>query len=152
MRFITSHLYIHSALLILITLPGLAQATQYNCVIKNVSEMNQNGYFVRHGWSANYMNREFTVDRDTGRILNTTALKQRLSNANAEYKPQIINSERPDTPFRVFTHFADSGNYALLEIRDNQAYADSPQKPYFYHTDIGMILSGTCTVIEITTR
>ena len=80
--------------------------------------MNKNGYFVRHGWSANYQNREFTVDRKTGRVVNTTALKQRLSNANQKYQPEIINSKRTDTPYRVFTNFADTGTYALLEIRD----------------------------------
>ena len=124
-----------------VSLPVLAQ--QYVCTIKNVSAMNDNGYFVKHGWATNYMNRKFTVDKDSGQILNTTALKQRLSNASADDKPIFI-SQPPESAFRAFTHFKDKGTYALLEIQDDNSHADSPEKPYFYHTDIGMILSGTC--------
>ena len=152
MSSIKKYLLINSSLVLYLAFVSPAHAYKYNCVINNVSKMNKNGYFVRHGWSANYQNREFTVDRKTGRVVNTTALKQRLSNANQKYQPEIINSKRTDTPYRVFTNFADTGTYALLEIRDNREYDDTPQKPYFYHTDIGMILSGTCTVIEITDK
>lgn len=49
-------------------------ADLYTCSIKNGSTLNQNGYFVSHGWKANYLNRNFTIDRESGKVLNTTAL------------------------------------------------------------------------------
>lgn len=39
-----------------------ASANEYTCTIKSTLKINQNGYFVKHGWAANYMNRQFTVE------------------------------------------------------------------------------------------
>ena len=121
-------------------------ANEYVCKINKVSQLNDNGYFVRHGWSANYENREFTVDRDSGRVLRTTALKQRLNNGDLENKPIIINKQKENGPYSVFTNFAGQGKYALLEIMDDEAHVNNPKKPYFFRTDVGMILNGTCII------
>ena len=132
--------------LLTICFSQVVSAKEYICKIKNVSQINENGYFVKHGWSANYMNREFTVDRETGRVLSTTALKQRLNNGDLKNSPIILNKDNADSAYRVFTHYKESGKYALLEIRDHGSFKDKPEKPYFFHTDVDMILSGTCTI------
>ena len=43
---------------------------------------------------------------------------------------------------KVFTHFKENGTYALFHMNDFDK--ESIDKPYFYHTEIGMVLSGTC--------
>ncbi|MEM6998955.1 MAG: hypothetical protein AAF419_03845, partial [Pseudomonadota bacterium] len=69
-----------STLFIFISFHSNSFADTYTCSIKNVSKLNENGYFVSHGWKTNYLNRQFTIDRESGKVLNTTALKERLSN------------------------------------------------------------------------
>jgi hypothetical protein len=107
-------------------------------------KLSDTGSFVTHGWSANYLNREFTVERETGKVLRTTALKQRLSNFDKEHVP-ILLSNGNDDAFKAVTVFEKNGQYALLEIRNT---AGSNHMPFFYHTWIGMILSGTCQEAE----
>jgi hypothetical protein len=117
------------------------QASELVCSIKSVSKLGDNGFFVTHGWSANYLNREFTVERETGRVLRTTALKQRLSNFNKEHAPILLNSGDQTDALKAITIYESSGQYALLEIGSTPA---GNPRPFFYHTDVGMILSGTC--------
>lgn len=100
-------------------------AGEFQCSIKNVLQLSDTGAFVTHDWSANYLNREFTVERETGKVIMTTALKQRPSNYDRDYAPLLLSS----------------GQYALLEINNAP---DGNQRPFFYHTSIGMILTGTC--------
>lgn len=121
-----------------------ANAFEYTCTIKNTLKINANGYFVKHGWAANYMNREFTVDSETGRVLRTTALKQRLNNGDENHSPMILGKNDPEMPLKIITVYEDRETYALLQISDNNTYSGRDRKPFFYLTDIGMILTGTC--------
>jgi hypothetical protein len=109
-----------------------------------VAGLNDNGYFVTHGWKGNYVNRQFTIDNESGSILNTTALKTRLSNRDKDNKPVVISTNKDDNSLKIFTHFKDDGTYALFQMNDFDK--ESIDKPYFYHTEIGMILSGTCKI------
>ena len=135
-------------ILLVFSVPMPSFAKEYTCTIKTISELNANGYFVTHGWAANYLNREFTVEGNTGKVTKTTALKQRLNNFNKNSAPTIISNAGENEPLRVFTHFQDKGNYALLEIQDI-AENNGSLKPFFYHTDVGMLLGGTCTIKPI---
>ena len=117
-------------------------ADVYVCSIVNVFGLNNNGYFVTHGWKGNYVKRQFRIDNDTGSILNTTALKTRLSNQDNDNKPVVISTNRDSNSLKVITHFKDAKTYALFHMNDFDK--DSIEKPYFYHTEIGMTLSGTC--------
>jgi len=119
-------------------------ADVYVCSIVNVFGLNENGYFVTHGWKGNYVKRKFKIDNDTGSILNTTALKTRLSNEDNKNKPVVISTNKDNNSLKVITHFKDKKTYALFHMNDFDK--KSIEKPYFYHTEIGMILSGTCNV------
>jgi len=125
-----------------------AAGDTYTCSIQNLSKLSDNGFFVRHGWTANYMDREFTVERETGKVLRTTALKERLNNFDKQHAPVLVNAENRELPYVAFTFFEDSGRYALLEINDTLEYQDIKEKPYLYITYIGMIMSGTCILNE----
>jgi hypothetical protein len=128
-------------LVLLLSNPLAVYAGDFVCSIKNVAQLSDNGFFVTHGWSANYLNREFTVERETGKVLRTTALKQRLSNFDRENMPVLLSNGEAGDAFKAVTVFEKNGQYALLEIRNA---AGSNPRPFFYHTGIGMILSGTC--------
>ena len=78
-----------------------AKSEVYICSIVNVFGLNDNGYFVTHGWKGNYVKRQFRIDNETGRVLNTTALKTRLSNENEENKPVVISSNNNSNSLKV---------------------------------------------------
>ena len=127
---------------ILLSTFNYVHADVYICSIVNVFGLNDNGYFVTHGWKGNYVKRQFRIDNDTGSILNTTALKTRLSNEDNENKPVVISTNKDSNSLKVITHFKDNNTYALFHMNDFDK--KSIEKPFFYHTEIGMILSGTC--------
>ena len=118
-----------------------AAESKYTCSIKNVLRLNETGSFVTHGWAANYLNRNFFVDRVTGKVTGTTALKIRLSNYNTTYQPQLMKYSDINKSYKSVTLFYDTGEYALLQI---DKFIEGNKKPFFYHTAIGMILTGTC--------
>ena len=130
--------------LIILLISNWAYADLYVCSIVNVVGLNDNGYFVTHGWKGNYVKRRFTIDNESGSILNTTALKTRLNNGDKDNKPVVISTNKDDNSLKVFTHFKGDGTYALFQMNDFDK--ESIDKPYFYHTEIGMILSGTCKI------
>jgi|TARA_B100000959_G_scaffold78584_1_gene83405 hypothetical protein len=130
--------------LIILSISNWAYADLYVCSIVNVAGLNDNGYFVTHGWKGNYVKRQFTIDNESGSILNTTALKTRLSNGDKDNKPVVISTNKDDNSLKIFTHFKNDGTYALFQMNDFDK--ESIDKPYFYHTEIGMILSGTCKI------
>ena len=130
--------------LLILLVSNTLYADLYVCTIVNVFGLNDNGYFVTHGWKGNYVKRQFTIDNVSGNILNTTALKTRLSNGNNKDTPVVISSNDDKNSLKVFTHFKENGTYALFHMNDFDK--ESIDKPYFYHTEIGMVLSGTCQV------
>ena len=128
--------------LILLSIFNYINADVYVCSIVNVFGLNDNGYFVTHGWKGNYVKRQFKIDNETGIILSTTALKTRLSNQDNKNKPIVISTNKDSNSLKIITHFRDNKTYALFHMNDFDK--KSIEKPFFYHTEIGMILSGTC--------
>ena len=114
-----------------------ADKSQYQCKIKSVLSLNDNGNIVTHGWSANYLNREFTMDVTSGKVISSTALKVRLSNFDKQNQPLVLSGPN----YRSITIFEDKNNYAAIEIQVNE---EGKSMPYFYRTNVGMMLTGTC--------
>ena len=125
----------------LMFVPLSAYASEFQCSIKHVLRLNETGAFVTHEWATNYQNREFTVDRATGKVTGTTALKVRLGNFNQEYAPQLLTSDKSNDSYKAITLYEKTGQYALLQI--NGAGEGNP-RPFLYHTYIDMILTGVC--------
>ena len=125
-----------------------AASGTYVCSIKDTLRLSDTGQFVTHGWAANYMNRKFTVDRESGKVIGTTALKERLINWDATHKPLLLNKDNPNTPFAALTHYDETGQYSLLQINEHDEFDNVNEKPFFYPTYVGMVLTGTCVVDE----
>ena len=88
--------------LLILLVSNTLYADLYVCTIVNVFGLNDNGYFVTHGWKGNYVKRKFTIDNVSGNILNTTALKTRLSNGNNKDTPVVISSNDDKNSLKVF--------------------------------------------------
>lgn len=129
------------SLLLILVYPLPVFASEYVCTIKAVLELNDAGQFVAHGWTANYLNRKFMVDRKSGKVIGTTALKARLTNFDKTHSPEVLHNAREKSSYKVVTIFEDKGEFSYLRINEN---IESDEKPYTYQTAVGMLLTGTC--------
>jgi hypothetical protein len=140
-----------SKILITLTLmlshPFPVFATEYACTINAILKLNDVGLYVAHGWAANYMNRKFFVNRETGKVIGTTALKSRLTNFDKTHSPIILLNAEEKSSYKVVTIFKDKGQFSSLRINEN---IESDEKPYSYQTAVGMLFTGTC--IEETSK
>ena len=121
--------------------PLPAIPAEYECTISSVLELNDKGQYVTHGWEGNYINRKYYVDRETGKVTGTTALKARLVNFDKVYSPKVLHHGNTEKPFVSITLFEDTGEFTVLRINEN---AKTSEKPGYYQTAIGMLLTGTC--------
>ncbi len=118
-----------------------AHASKYACSIDAVLDLNRIGHYKDHGWSANYLNRKFFLDRDTGKVVGTTALKARLTNFSKVVTPIVLTNDYEDYSYKVISVFEENGQFASLRIAEN---IDKKEKPYAYQTAVGMLLTGVC--------
>ena len=116
-------------------------ASEYACTIKAVLKLNDIGQYVAHGWSANYMNRKFFLDRETGKVIGTTALKARLTNFNKTSSPKVLNNAKEISSYKIVTIFEEEGQFSSLRLYEN---IGNKEIPYSYQTAVGMLLTGTC--------
>ena len=133
--------YFYLTLMLVIFTPYAYSSTgKFQCKIESVLKLSDSGYIVTHGWSANYLNRKFTIDRNNGRVINTTALKVRLSNYDSENQPVVLDQDN----FRSITIYKNKNTYSAIEIENR---LNDKSMPFFYRTNIGMILTGACQEI-----
>ncbi|MFT5396898.1 MAG: hypothetical protein ACI85N_002113 [Gammaproteobacteria bacterium] len=116
-------------------------ASEYACSMQAVLELNDVGQYKAHGWVANYLNRKFFVNRETGKVTGTTALKARLTNFDKTHSPKVLHNADEKASYKVVTLFEDKGQFSSLRIYEN---VKSDEKPYAYQTAVGMLISGTC--------
>ena len=135
------------SLILILIFPFPVFASEYACTIKSVLELNDAGLYKAHGWGANYMNRKFFLNRETGKVIGTTALKARLTNFDKTHSPKILHNTEEKTSYKAITLFEDKGQFSSLRINEN---IENDEKPYSYQTAVGMILTGTC--IEETSK
>ena len=128
-------------LILILSYPFPVFASEYACTIKAILQLNDIGLYVTHGWAANYMNRKFFVDRETGKVIGTTALKARLTNFDKMHNPTVFHNTEEKTSYKVLTIFEDKGQFSSLRINEN---FEGDEKPYSYQTAVGMFLTGTC--------
>ena len=135
------------SLILILICPFPVFASEYACTIKAVLELNDIGQYIAHGWGPNYMNRKIFVNRETGKVIGTTALKARLTNFDKTHNPTILHNAEEKTSYKAITTFEDKGQFSYLRINEN---IESDNKPYSYQTAVGMVLTGTC--IEKTSK
>ena len=132
---------IFTLLILILICPLPVFASEYACTIKAVLELNDTGQYVTHGWAANYLNRKFLVNRETGKVIGTTALKARLTNFDKTHSPEVLHNAEEKSSYKVITVFKDIGQFSSLRINEN---IESDEKAYSYQTAVGMLLTGTC--------
>ena len=134
-------------LILILSYPFPVVASEYACSIDAILKLNDVGQYATHGWAANYMNRKFFLDRETGKVIGTTALKARLTNFNKTSQPVILNNVKEMASYKVVTIFEEKGQFASLRLYEG---IGNDKIPYSYQTAVGMLLTGTC--IEDTSK
>ncbi len=128
-------------LTLILIYPFSVLASEYACTIKAILKLNDAGLYATHGWAANYMNRKFFLDRETGKVIGTTALKARLTNFDKTHSPKVLYNDEEKSSYKVVTIFEDKGQFSSLRINEN---FEGDEKPYSYQTAVGMHFTGTC--------
>jgi len=134
-------------LILILSFPFPVIASEYACTIKAILKLNDTGLYATHGWAANYMNRKFFLDRETGKVIGTTALKARLTNYNKTSQPVVLNNAKETSSYKVVTIFEEKGQFASIRLYEG---IGNNEIPYSYQTAVGMLLTGTC--IEDTSK
>ena len=134
-------------LILILSFPFPVVASEYACTIKAILKLNNVGLYATHGWADNYMNRKFFLDRETGKVIGTTALKARLTNFNKTSQPIVLNNAKETSSYKVVTIFEEKGQFASLRLYEG---IGNDEIPYSYQTAVGMLLTGTC--IEDTSK
>ncbi len=134
-------------LILILSYPFPVVASEYACSIDAILKLNDVGQYATHGWAANYMNRKFFLDRETGKVIGTTALKARLTNFNKTSQPIVLNNAKETSSYKVVTIFKEKGQFASIRLYEG---IGNVEIPYSYQTAVGMLLTGTC--IEDTSK
>ena len=134
-------------LILILSYPFPVVASEYACTIKAILKLNDTGLYAAHGWSANYMNRKFFLDRETGKVIGTTALKARLTNFDKTSQPVVLNNAKEISSYKVITIFEEKGQFSSIRLYEG---IENVEIPYSYQTAVGMLLTGTC--IEDTSK
>ena len=134
-------------LILILSYPFPVVASEYACTIGAILKLNDVGLYATHGWAANYMNRKFFLDRETGKVIGTTALKARLTNFDKTSQPVVLNNAKETSSYKVVTIFEEKGQFASIRLYEG---IGNDKIPYSYQTAVGMLLTGTC--IEDTTK
>ena len=134
-------------LILILSYPFPVAASEYACSIDAILKLNDVGQYATHGWAANYMNRKFFLDLETGKVIGTTALKARLTNFNKTSQPVILKNAKEMASYKVVTIFEEKGQFASLRLYEG---IGNDKIPYSYQTAVGMLLTGTC--IEDTSK
>ena len=134
-------------IILILIYPYPVVASEYACTINAILKLNDVGLYATHGWAANYMNRKFFLDRDTGKVIGTTALKARLTNFNKTSQPVVLNNAKETSSYKVVTIFEEKGQFASIRLYEG---IGKEEIPYSYQTAVGMLLTGTC--IEDTSK
>lgn len=134
-------------LTLILIYPFSVLASEYACTIKAILKLNDAGLYATHGWAANYMNRKFFLDRKTGKVIGTTALKARLTNFNKTSSPKVLHNAKEMSSYKVVTIFEEKGQFSSIRLYEG---IGNDEIPYSYQTAVGMLLTGTC--IEDTSK
>lgn len=87
------------------------------------------------------MNRKIFIDRETGKVIGTTALRLRFRNFDKTHFPKVLHSAGERSSYKVVTMYEDKGLYAAIRIVEN---IKNDEKPFSYQTVGDMLLTGTC--------
>lgn len=116
-------------------------ASEYACSIMSVLTQNEVGQYVSDAMTNNYMNRKIFIERETGKVIGTTALKARFKNFDKTHSPIVLHNAKDQSSYKAVTMYEDKGQFSSIRINEN---VESNEKPYSYQTAAGMLLAGTC--------
>jgi hypothetical protein len=88
-------------LLCLSALSSISEAGDltYDCVIKNIYDIDDAGILVESGWQSEFQSNKFTVSRETGKVLGETLTTVLAKNT------RVINFGSEDYSFKTVAEF-----------------------------------------------
>ena len=106
----------------------------YDCIIKQVYDVDDKGSLEATGWQKDFKNNKFTVSRETGKITGQTLTTVLAKNT------RVINKGSKENSFKAVAEF--EGQIQLIEI---QEFKKGIKKPFVASSMGGAgIVTGTC--------
>ena len=125
-----------SLFFLLFFLPSICQAGDltYDCVIKQVYDVNDVGELKASGWQSQFEGDKFSVSRETGKIIGKT-----LTTVFAK-ETRVVNFGYKANSFKALAEF--EGQIQLIEI---QEFKEGVEKPFIASSMGGAgIVTGIC--------
>lgn len=128
---------------IILTLPlaaptyfSIAGDTHYVCTVVSASSLTTEGVLAPHWTVKFWVDQQFTVDRETGRIIGGPL-------DNAKMKIQVLDRGSHEMSFQAFAQSRQTSHSAHLEIEE---FRTAESKPFVGTTTLYYpgVYSGTC--------
>ena len=110
--------------------------THYSCIIMSASTLTGEGALATDWSMKPFLGQEFTVDRETGRILGGPL-------ENSKMRIQLIDKGSVETSFQVFAHSRQKSHTTHIQIEEFQG---TESKPFVGTTTLDHpgVYSGKC--------
>ena len=106
----------------------------FKCVVLDANILSDTGLLERNKISKIYLNREFIVDRETGKMIGE------VSNTNSGFKPKVYDVLPSENGYKAITIYSPHPTVDYLQIKE---YVEGREKPFFFTTG-SIIMSGNC--------
>jgi hypothetical protein len=106
----------------------------YKCIVTDTKELSDNGNLEQSDFTVMYLNKEFVVDKGTGRITGG------LSNHAGLAQPVVLDFGSSEQSYKALTIYKPYTTVKYLYI---QEFNKTPAKPFLF-IESGHIFSGTC--------
>lgn len=111
----------------------------FKCTIKDMVHLEDNGTLNhKSNIVAEYLGREFVVNRQTGIITGANIL-----NTMGGKMPSVYDYLPEENGYKAVTHYKPNNTFDYLQI--NQ-YSSKTEKPFFFKGAFGKMFSGTCVI------
>jgi hypothetical protein len=121
-------------LVIIGSMSGLAQASGYKCTIKHSLRLGEDGSAQPHGLADWYRNKEFIVDRASGRMLGVIS--------SQVWNHEVFDSGSNEQSYKSV--YTSQGKYRHIDVLQIQEFLEGAIKPFLLMQGTDMF-TGTCT-------
>jgi hypothetical protein len=123
-----------AGMVIIGSMSALAQASGYKCTIKQSLKLEKDGSTQPHHLADTYRNKEFIVDRASGRVLGDISYQV--------WNHQVLDSGSDEQSYKSI--YTSQGKYRHIDVLQIEEFQEGAAKPFLLMQGTDMF-TGTCT-------
>ena len=122
----------------LLPLCSEANARDFRCEAKAQSDVSESGTLEENNFAPAVIGERFSVDRETGRIVDDLLYNDRFS------APRVLNPGSASNAFRVINVQETPFAGPIVDYLEIQTFAEGEEKPFLLLDDTLGIVTGIC--------